>query len=263
MNVTLREQIGHFVAANQGAVTGTLLFVVAFSVFGVNAMFNQPGAHPVPLWSSPKPVVTNSINIPVRRVETLSFRANKVPVPQLRPQPVPQAVATHPGTHPPAIPVPKLSNSLPVDVKKIQNLLARLDFYNGPVDGLAGTGTKNAIIKFERSKFLPETGEVSPALLLLLETTLQAELQTKPAGRSIESVITTATPADANAKMITRIQVGLINFGIPGLGIDGVMGRQTANAIKQFQKRFNMNVDGLPSAELVRKLESVGALTRG
>ena len=45
--------------------------------------------------------------------------------------------------------------------------------------------------------------------------------------------------------------------------IDGVMGDQTAAAIRDFERHFELEVTGVPSPALVRKLEDIGALTSG
>lgn len=256
MNISFREQSASFISANQSALTGGLLFVIAFSVFAMNATFNQSGNHPLPLWSSTQNIVTNSVSVPVRRVETIRISATKIPVPLLRP-----VTNTRALTNPPTDQINDFLNTPPADGMEIQNLLVKLGFYSGPVDGMIGSQTRNAIRKFEHSKFLPEIGNPSPALLLLLESTIDAKLRnTAIPGIGDNAASTNNRP---KAAMITRIQVGLINYGINGVRIDGKMGNQTRKAIRIFQKKFNMEMDGLASADLVSKLESVGALTKG
>jgi len=257
MKFSLRDQAGNFFAANQTLVAGTVLFLFAYSVFAANAIYKQPFDHPQPIWKSDISRVDKTEQrgqnkpIPVRRVETSKFPSRTIPVPVLRPE-----------KH-----LPNESRSKPAfaattkDVEKVQHLLEKLNFYSGPFDGLLGPQTNAAIRNFEKSKILPQTGAVSPALIILLENTVK-----QISNKNTSLVVT--TPAMANAVspdpgMITRIQVGLINFGIGDVAIDGVMGNNTKTAIEQFQKRFNLNVTGLPNKELIRKLESVGALTRG
>jgi len=256
MNISLREQSTRFVSANQSALTGGLLFLIAFSVFAMNATFNQSGNHPLPLWSSTQSIVTNSVRVPVRRVETIRISATKIPVPLLRP-----VTNTRPLTSSPTDQISDFLNTPPADGTKVQSLLVKLGFYSGPVDGMIGSQTRNAIREFERSKFLPENGNPSPALLLLLESTIDANLRNVAIPGTVDNAVSTNNISEV--ALITRIQVGLINYGINDVKIDGKMGTQTRKAIKVFQKKFKLKMDGLASDGLVSKLESVGALTKG
>ena len=89
-------------------------------------------------------------------------------------------------------------------------------------------------------------------------------LRTVPTPRARD--IKTASKGDRkqyDPAVITRIQIGLINFGVNDISIDGVMGNQTRSAIEKFQKRYKLQVTGLPSPALINKLVNVGALKAG
>ena len=290
-NISFRQQISHFVAANQSAVTFSFLFAAAFAVISVNALFNQFGNHPQPLWPKDENMLTHAIsdsaqkmrtNLPdntrensvrVRKVKTIHVPAIIAPVPLLRP--AKRQSNGDAGT--------KLVKSKPVDIAQIQRLLQKLGFYSGSLDGLSGPRTLSAIKKFESSKRLAERGNISHSLLLLLETAVESAksnyrnssigqkiLQDGLSGRKhankpskTTNKISKTPPTRIDPALITRVQVGLINFGSRDVRIDGLMGNQTKAAIKQFQKRFNLDITGLPNKKLIRKLESVGALTQG
>ena len=260
MTLGYRQQMVQIITNHQSAFTGTLLFVIAFGVFALNAMFKQSGDHPLPIWMPNKNIITNSVQVPIRRVETSSFKAPNIPVPQIRPVPVTlEAIITNDNAN--DINGQIFAEPARVDPQQVQQLLAKLGHYSGPIDGLIGANTRQAIRQFEHAKFLPESGEISAALVLLLESTLAAAKrnQEKPVNNNSKPL----TTASGEGAVITRIQVGLINFGISDISIDGVLGAQTKQAIMEFQKQFNMEVDGIPTTALVRKLESVGALTKG
>jgi|GEM_PF-1713388 len=256
--------IGYFTGNSRPAMLA-LVILCAFALFAVNAMYKQPGNHPQPLWA------TNSItpgnlpksgtySVPVRKVETYIIKPQNVPVPQLRPVRVgEQAEVKFEDAKDPVL-----------DIKKVQLLLKQLGFYNGEADGLMGPQTLTAVKKFEQSKGLPENANISSSLLLLLQNAVDrsAAKSTTGIGELLQRESANKQPANIeddqiSPVMITRIQVGLINYGSDNVTIDGVMGKQTQIAIKQFQARFNLEVNGTPSQELIRKLESVGALTRG
>jgi peptidoglycan hydrolase-like protein with peptidoglycan-binding domain len=65
-----------------------------------------------------------------------------------------------------------------------------------------------------------------------------------------------------DAATIARIQIGLVNFGETGVTVDGMMSEETAEAIRRFQGRYGLNVDGLPGDDLLIKMEEIGALKK-
>ena len=66
--------------------------------------------------------------------------------------------------------VPTLSRygSTGTEVKNIQNVLKRLGYYTGAVDGIYGSGTKNAVLLFQRDCGLTQDGICGPVTLLYL-----------------------------------------------------------------------------------------------
>lgn len=53
-------------------------------------------------------------------------------------------------------------------VVQVQQELARARYYNGPIDGIIGSGTRRAIRGYERAHGLPVDGRIDPALLALM-----------------------------------------------------------------------------------------------
>ena len=47
----------------------------------------------------------------------------------------------------------------------VQTALADLGYYNGPIDGIVGSGTRRAVRAFQRDKGLPVTGRIDRRLL--------------------------------------------------------------------------------------------------
>jgi len=258
MNISYREQTARYFSNHQSVVAGLILFLFAFSVFAANAVLNQPGVHPQPIWGMNKTAANNPViparktKVPVRRVETSSYSAAGIPVPVQRPQlhssKNEHANRTDDGT-------------VKVDVTRAQHLLEKLGYYSGTEDGLVGPQTKLSVESFQRKKSLRVTGIITPALLQLLENAVISQPRTQVTPPARDPNISMATNIDPS--LITRTQVGLINFGSRDVSINGVMGLNTKLAIEKFQKRFKLEVNGVPNMELIRKMESVGALTRG
>ena len=51
------------------------------------------------------------------------------------------------------------------DIRRAQELLAQLGFDPGPIDGLIGPRTREAVQGFEEARGLPASGDVTPALI--------------------------------------------------------------------------------------------------
>lgn len=54
------------------------------------------------------------------------------------------------------------------EVKNIQTVLKKLGYYTGSIDGIYGSGTKNAVLRFQRDCGLTQDGICGPVTLLYL-----------------------------------------------------------------------------------------------
>jgi peptidoglycan hydrolase-like protein with peptidoglycan-binding domain len=266
---------------NPSIAAGMCTFAVAFSLVAGNALYGQKSVHPVPLFATRDAMTTRSVQKadrhdarkPVRRQGDIAH----IPVPKARPQFAPQ---------------PANASTL---VRDTQEGLRAKGLYDGTVDGLYGPKTREAIMRYQRDNGMQPTGEVSLALSELLLTPQQhAALQpaavpvARPGLRPAVAQEPTATmrvrveAADAaplaqaalatlgettiqeikDAALVARIQIGLLNFGENGITVDGVMDEATAQAIRRFQGRYGLDVDGVPGDDLLIKMEEIGALKK-
>lgn len=60
----------------------------------------------------------------------------------------------------------------PGDVRTAQGLLAALGYYGGQVDGSYGPQTRQAVFRFQQSRGLPPTGDVTPQLVQQLRAAI-------------------------------------------------------------------------------------------
>lgn len=128
-----------------GGVAVSVLMVV---VTVVNALANQPGRHPHPLFETRA----------AAKVETRPAAA-----------PPPAAIQTLPGGIPNVIPRPKPLSALDDGlVRDLQTALVERGFYSGPIDGVVGPATAEAIKACERRLGASPTGEPSELLLAAL-----------------------------------------------------------------------------------------------
>ena len=243
-----------------GSAAGIVVFGLGFVLVAGNALYSQEGTHPDPIWSTAKQqeslsqthesnidIVSNQNTI-TRSVLTQRISLRNVPVPTANPSRS-SSVASQ--------------SSL---VRDVQSALADVGFYKGKIDGIYGNGTKAAIMAFqERSGVIPN-GEASYGLLSNLKS-VQAVTSTQakqiPVAKSNQNQPVASLPKVLifDAETVTRIQTGLKqNFGDETITIDGVMGNQTKNAIKRFQKRFKLEVTGELDNKTLQKMLSVGIL---
>ncbi len=215
-----------------GAVTG---FFVIFAFISANALWYQPHAHPGPLFETrphhfvPKPVET------------------KLTLPETTAAIVPVAPRRDDG--------PAAGHSGDPTLFRVQETLAELRLYDGEPDGIQGPQTREAVMQYQRVVGLEQTGTVDEELLRHLGLR-QAETPV-PAPRPAASPATTPQLA-AGDPMVMQIQAALKAFGNAHIEVDGIAGKQTEAAIREFQALFGLEVDGRPDEGLLKKMRDLG-----
>ncbi len=128
------------------------------------------------------------------------------------------------------------------DVLYTQNRLAALGYYNGISDGQYGSGTKSAVIAFQQKNGLNADG------------VLGAKTNQKLFSDGALAAKETAAPTiDADRKLslgmtgsdVKSVQTKLIALGYLTGTADGTYGKKTQEAVRNFQKRNGLNVDGI------------------
>lgn len=124
------------------------LSVVMIGVISGNALVNQPSRHPNPLFSTRAPVETQAprVQAPVNGVSPTA-----APITLPRPRPV-------------------SALDEPQRMQELQTALRDRGFYSGPVDGVLGPATVEAVRAFERRLGVTPTGEPNEMTLAVLKT---------------------------------------------------------------------------------------------
>ncbi len=73
--------------------------------------------------------------------------------------------------------------------------------------------------------------------------------------------VRTSSGQTVSAEELVRIQAGLKAFGNDMVVVDGVPGKTTEDAIREFQKLFRLNVSGKPDSELIGKMREIGLIS--
>ncbi|MBX4869492.1 MULTISPECIES: peptidoglycan-binding domain-containing protein [Rhizobium] len=268
--------LGGVIGRNPSVAGGTIAFFVIFSFVAANALWYQPGLHPHPIFRTRDPQSPNVLG--ARRpadeqpADVTTFRIER-----------PEDAATTGGTPAPAAPAQQPSQL----VMDIQQQLVRRGLYNGTADGIIGPRTSAAILFFQETVGMAQTGEATPEVLAALKTdaagpsTVPVEKPREdvssqaaaedPVAAAIRSAEKTVKTAPAAAKqlpsnelaavdLVLKIQKGLSNMAYANVGVDGVAGEQTRAAIRHFQKHYNLPENGEPNEAVLKKLKEIGAI---
>ncbi|NMF57743.1 peptidoglycan-binding protein [Pseudanabaena yagii] len=141
------------------------------------------------------------------------------------------------------------------DVKYVQSLLAKNGFDPGAIDGVAGSSTKNAIIRAQQSLGLAPDGVAGSRTIAALENGAPVA---KVEAKASESDTTSASVPSSS---VMNLQKLLADRGFYNGAVDGIMGNQTRNAIIAAQKAYNLTPDGVAGPQTLAALESDGSKT--
>lgn len=174
-------------------------------------------------------------------------KARPVSPPVAHSQPAaPPAARNAPTASTPAAPRADATTGLVADT---QRALADRHYYDGPIDGILGTGTKAAISSFEMRIGLIPTGQPSRQLLDQIR-------RGYPSATAPASTGSIAGP-DAQLK---RVQHALNEIGYGPIPEDGRDGAKTAAAIRRFEADNRLPPTGKAGNAVTAKLVLIGAM---
>lgn len=234
---------GELVARNPAVAGGFTAFAVVFAYVSANALWYQPqGRGDVFLQTRPG----------------LSFHAIE------RKAVLPRGAAASAA---PSAAGGSAQQSDPA-VTRIQGRLHDMGFYDGPVDGIAGPRTQDAIAAF-RKAHPSDTSSGSDGAAKVVPIAVPSPRPSAPDAGPDRTTTTsdipastapaTATPGVSSADIV-RIQAGLKAFGNNDIEIDGMVGTHTRSAIREFQALFHMPVTGQVDTALVDKMRDIGLI---
>jgi peptidoglycan hydrolase-like protein with peptidoglycan-binding domain len=251
---------GAMIARHPRALGGLVVFGVVFSFIAANALWYQPRRHPAPLLATRAATDLKQVaaaddaiepGVTVFRIE----RESDEPAPE---KPRPSEL-----------------------VRQIQAGLAARNAYDGPVDGLSGPKTEAAIVFFEQSEGMEETGLASEAVLARLEALAaasesDADIRTastkaEPEDDEVAALIEASEEVDkpvavipaekpASPALVMKIQKALSGLAYADVKVDGIPGDATRAAIRAFERSYRLPVTGEPSEVVLKKLKAIGAI---
>ncbi len=128
-------------------------------------------------------------------------------------------------------------------VKTLQQELAQLNYYEGPIDGIMGAQTVQAIQDLQRQANLPQTGTMNSATEAALHNYLvHGNSQMNPPPDPSSNPKPTPTPSYSATVATLQKQLAQLNY-YEG-PINGIAGSQTAQAIQDLQRQAGLPQTG-------------------
>ena len=137
------------------------------------------------------------------------------------------------------------------DVIDLQNVLAKLGYTVGAIDGVFGSYTEKAVLAFQADHGLFQDGEVGEITVSVLRS---EEDKTSSAVNTIASDSDRILMNGMRGTDVEWLQTCLTGLGYPVGTIDGVFGIMTENAVKAFQMDSQLLQDGIVDEETRKML---------
>ena len=267
---------------------GFFLFVVGFCFVTFNALFYQSASHRT-VFIQTRPLVIQNTNATIQNVPQKAAQSSNT---------TPDTIAASSSTQSNVAPNADktLPDNNPENLLDIQKKLAAMGLYDGPLDGLDGPKTRNAIALWrQNSKPVTSEGEsqkqhddiaslISGALSKndnVDHVTTQSLSDPKisaPSTPKANDAVTDKTIPQTNASNgeakhdsvannfkanttdVMRVQAGLRAFGDDHVVVTGTEDDNTAEALKNFQKMFSLTVTGKINQEVIDKMKDIGLI---
>ncbi len=153
------------------------------------------------------------------------------------------------------------------EVRKMQNRLIELGYLSGSADGDFGDATEDAVKAFQRRNGLTVDGKAGTATLeKLYSSSAKAAVTAKPTAKPTARPTNTPKPTATSLKNgatgsdVRKMQKRLIELGYLSGSADGDFGDATENAVRAFQRRNGLEVDGKAGEATLDKLYSSSAI---
>ncbi|PID65942.1 MAG: hypothetical protein CR975_05295 [Gammaproteobacteria bacterium] len=137
-------------------------------------------------------------------------------------------------------------------LKDIQFKLTKLGFDTGGTDGMMGRNTRVAMLKYRKKNRLnqPDYPHLDALLLNSIDTAYRNNEEKK-------KIAIAKQKQEAEERQVRFAQAGLRTLGHRIGKVDGVHGGKTANAIKKFQKRYQLPVTGDVDSKTLAKMRVI------
>ncbi|MFV8826967.1 peptidoglycan-binding protein [Alkalihalobacterium sp. APHAB7] len=149
------------------------------------------------------------------------------------------------------------------DIMALQERLNELNFMPGPIDGIFGPQTFDAVVRFQRAAGIAVDGIVGPqtrAALRDFDETMEIVEHGSPTDEPDEREEIFTSESRRMLRQITPMMRGEDVREVQqkvGAMVDGLYGPETAQRVRDFQQRENITVDGIVGPQTWRALDRV------
>ncbi len=220
---------------------GSLLFSISFLFISFNALFSQMTTH--------QNILTQMKFSSVQSIGKSSTLLEK----EAKSQELSRVTSLHsPSHHHTNSPLPPQSAS----ILEKQKELVKLGLYDGPLDGLEGPKTRRAITlwKQQTAQRMQKNALSNPTTDEIAILIKQSEIETKNMTHLKEAI------SEPSVEDIIQVQKALHIFGNEEVIVTGIEDQKTIEALKQFQKMFDLPVTGKINHTILMKMREFGLL---
>ena len=148
-------------------------------------------------------------------------------------------------------------------VKKLQQRLKELGYYNSAIDGDYGSGTVTAVKAFQKKNGLTQTGTADATTQTKLYSSSAIAADTKTDDDKDTTTPDGTLKKGSSGSAVKKVQQRLKELGYYTSDCDGDYGTKTITAVKAFQKKNGLTQTGECDATTLAKLNSDSAMTAG
>ncbi len=152
------------------------------------------------------------------------------------------------------------SGSKGTAVKKLQQRLKELGYYNKAIDSEYGSGMVTAVKAFQKKNNLSQTGIADAATQKKVYSTSAIAANDKTDSDDKDEPTDTTLKRGSKGEKVKELQRRLKELGYYKNSIDGDYGSGTVTAVKAFQKKNGLTQTGTADANTLKKLNSDSAI---
>ncbi|ALE04036.1 peptidoglycan-binding domain-containing protein [Bartonella ancashensis] len=241
------------IRANAFLVTGLFLFAISFGFVLVNALFLQTKTEKSS-FTQLQLISTGAIvyNSDLHRKREFTDQAE---VPTLL---VPVSSHFHRDF------AKNFLESLPENLLEVQEKLAKLGLYDGPLDGLDGPKTRHAVALWKQKVSDGVVSTRDDILSNYPKDEISALIECSEMQMENDAVMTSDVVQfeDGTSRFsVAQVQEALRVFGSHEVVITGVEDQKTVDALEEFQRMFHLPITGKIDDKVLMKMREVGLLS--
>lgn len=131
-------------------------------------------------------------------------------------------------------------------VKTLQSWLYKAGFNPGRIDGIYGANTEKAVKEFQKKVGITADGIAGKQTYNALQHYLKAQTTASKSNSSSNDEWAGQTLQEGSrGEAVKDLQIKLQKLGYNVGAIDGIYGKQTAAAVRSFQKAHRLTTDGV------------------